>query len=1612
MPHSPLSPHLAFIHSRLPAWLLKATPVQRRTLEQRIRCSHASTRRLALALAPIQDVAGFCRPLLEDALKHWYPDATLPAVDQARVWHLRRDPTWLEAAMQNFDADAQPKLYEDARVIHRSSLDARRFVAGVRNLDLGRRYHCHLAEHIDTDTFRSLLRQQDHAAFAAALSMAHLQGHIDDLGAAIGATVLSGFAEPARQPLHCSFLSLFGCALDGPLLIHIDPQRQLDACLLYLPGHDREPLRQHASLQAAARYLTQLLWQQQERDFFMRYVSLAEQPRFSVRLRATLYPRYPYAQLHAEPPVLEPGERFSWLQRLFPAPTDLWQETLDKNARLHFNHTAWRKDAFSERARTRVERKLADAATLAVPVARRDADAQLARIEGWLGAGLTLLNVAGLFVPGLGEVMMVVGGAQLVDEFLEGVHAANEGDADAAICHLFAVFENLAQFAALGAASRFVEPPGILHGWQRIGDSSQERLWPADLSPFARPRPWPEGQPCDSQGLQRWQGQAWLERNGAALPLQRAADRSWRLAPGKGLKHQPLLQGNGQGTWLLEHDRPLAWDTSTLLEQLGPAASGLDSAQLDQALRCSGYDAATLRKRLLDHHPLPALLLDSLEVFGGKPLPVAGEPQVASVLARDFPGLSPRARAQILAQASARDFLQLQKSGRLPLPIAETARLFLRESRISKALSAFQTTGGTLTDRDTLAFATLQRLPGWTATLGIELREGRLHGAVINRAGPLGKTTKVVVRSADGYTAYDEHDNELSNRGNLFEALLHALPDSERDALGIDVHDAQGLRDRLFDQAARNRWQAATDLGMQPIRPLYRQPSRLPDDPRQGYRLSGRGRGRLSDDELFDQLFPASPGRDREMLRLRLRYQAGDQPGAFARLLEQLQANYQRLDLALQRWVHDPEGIPVGRLEQRRGVRQTVAERIRSAWRREDPDEPSDNIDHVALTLELHQLDQLPTVSVPLPHVRQLTLNGLTLVHDTGLGELLRAFPGVRDLDLGENALSQLPIELGEMSELLTLDLTANNIDLESEHNLAILERLNTLRLLNLTDAVQGLPVAALNRLSRLPSLNWLQADLNELVFDAEHFQALQRWPALRRLQLGQNDIVLNDESRAALAGLNHLEVLHLYDNPLFLAPDVTGWNALQHLDLQNTGINLWPEGLAGLMRREPTALRRLDLSGNVLVDAPDLQGSAYARAIGENQAEFAYSFDNNPFNAAARQRLEQAGFEVHQSPRASGEWSGQWPAELQALVAESAQDPRWQALHALFDRLPGTAEYLQSPAAFDRRMRHVLRTLVAGEGDSDWGRAQLQQQINDLLADAGQQCVDQASLLFQQIETDVQLWQTVSRAEPGAGNEQVAVSAVTGLYRQRLLDARIGELYQARVARRRALGAATTTAQREAAPPLQRDDDISDTLLSEPDFLLDELEMALHARMHLRQRLGLPTQPATIMYDYLARLSEATLQQLAVAVEAQANAANLAQWLIDQRFWPAWLRRLAPDAFEAMAQQWAGASEYFDALASPGGRNGDYAGPPVPEAFIAALERDIGHVPGLVWRLQGRLQRTDLNAAAFAGFDPSLLDRVGGAMLNARQHADAALVRQLTEALLQAHMSTPRQVQ
>lgn len=1611
MPHS-LPSDLAAIHQRMPHWLRQATPPQRALLNARLRQSHRATSQLANAMAGIASVEAFCRPLLNDALARWYPNATLPSVDTAQVLEGTGDGhrtlSWLEAAMQNFDAGTPVTLYASLDAPAPLALDSTVFVSGVRNLDLGQRYQHALGDSVDTDHFRGLLRDQDRAAFAAEMTAARLQGRLDSRGAVLGEAAVAGASElstlSGARPLQCGYLSLFGFALGGPLVVRLEPQGQTEPCLLYLPGDSQGAVRQYRSLQAVGAALTRRLWTPAFRQFFTRYVSHAEQPAFAAKLRDTLYPRYPYAQLHPHPPVLKKGDTFSWIKRLFPSPQDLWQQTLNQNARLTLELTQWNGECFGERARSQVQRTLTDAATLAVPVAQLDASARQARILGWLGVGLSVLNVASFFVPALGQLMLVVGGAQIVDEFLEGVHALDEGDADAAIAHLFDVFENLVQFAVLGAAHGAIEAPGPLQAWTSIPASAGRRLWHTDLTPFTREVPWPAGTRAAANGLQQWQGEQWLELGGKAMPVTPAGEGRWQLAVANGHPHQPVLLGNGDIPWRFEHEQPLGWGAAKLLRRVGGAGPAVTDETLLRALRCSGYSEAAVRRVMVDQLPAPALLLDSLQALDATQAAASVPTSVeAAVLTRDFASLSPRAQSEILAQASAKDLAQLRNSGRLPLPMAETARVYLREARLNRALQRFYQLQGEARDRDSLVLANLLYLPGWTDTVRIELREGRASGPLLAAAGSEGQPLKILVRSDQGYGPLDEQQQPLASPADLYQSLLRALPDATREAINLQIHEPLALRDALFEHASSDRARSAQQLGMAPLRPLFRLPTRLVSDARLGYRLSGRGRGWLTEDELFDSLFPARQG-DRQLLRHRLLQEAGGGAGAFGRLLERLRGARERLDATLDAWINSAYGVPAEDISLRRAARVSASQALRQAWRRENPAASIGDFQHVELMLDARHLGELPTLPDPISHVTQLTLNGRSLRDTQDLGPFLRAFPEVRHLDLASNLLAFIPEQVAELRSLESLDLSENALQIDEEHNLRVLARLTRLRRLNLTDAVDLLPVASVQHLAQLPELYSIQLDLNNLPLEAEHFDAFRNWPALTHLSLGSNDITLTVESRAALSGLNRLQVLFMEENPLQLAPDLTGWNDLRELDLEYTEISDWPAGLYALLDRQPLRLRTLALSGNQLTSAAPLRETAFSQALRAGD-QVTCDLDGNPWSDEALRNLQDAGFEVVPETAHDVAWFQDLPADLEAHRAATEMLPEWEPLYELFNRMRDTPDYIANPARMRARLRRVLEVLAAPAGENDdgvWGRAQLHQQVLDDINDAAQGCVDQASLLFQRIETDVVMWHTAATAELGADSEAVALGAAAGLLRQARLDERVAALYSARVARRRALADAVDDDARQTAPALHADDDLSDEQLTEPDYLLDEIEMALYARMELRQRLGLSEQPEEIMFGGLARLSDVTLGRLAHAVLAEVDAPRLIQWASEQRFWQGWIRRLRPAPFEALAQEWANASEYYTELGEASEGGGAYAGPAVPEGFIQALEQQIGQVPGLTWRVDGVLQRIDLVSSRYSG-ESAVFEQAGRLLLSTRQAAEQALNLEVTQRMVQA---------
>lgn len=104
------------------------------------------------------------------------------------------------------------------------------------------------------------------------------------------------------------------------------------------------------------------------------------------------------------------------------------------------------------------------------------------------------LNVVSMFVPVLGEVMMVVMAGQLLYETLEGSVEWAEGDRRAAKAHLVDVAENLAFIALMAAGGKVLpkliaaKPEPVIEALQPVTlDGGDEKLWRPELSPYKAP---------------------------------------------------------------------------------------------------------------------------------------------------------------------------------------------------------------------------------------------------------------------------------------------------------------------------------------------------------------------------------------------------------------------------------------------------------------------------------------------------------------------------------------------------------------------------------------------------------------------------------------------------------------------------------------------------------------------------------------------------------------------------------------------------------------------------------------------------------------------------------------------------------------------------------------------------------------------------------------------------------------------------------------------------------------------------------------------------------------------------------------------------------------------
>lgn len=1166
----------SFIGKRLAHWFRSANAEQLVVLGDALRCSLVTRQRLSKALAAIQGVDSFAISVLEQALKARYHDdysvrrwkfiagRREPVINQQPVGaHLTevvyQDMPLIEAALRNFTADesvagGQPRGNRllNSRAGRVRPPTAIEFARLCRDIDVGGQYQRHLDDVLQpsqgvpkllADAYRyTLLVDAYEARLKGVLSEQELQLVI---GLCNNGTLgrLDGAPVVARQ------LSLLGCNIEQIVVFDVIDEGLLrnttQRVLLYIPADPNGPWSSFKSLRYLANGLGKRLRSTDYQRFFSRFVRRRDSQRFF----SVVIPGYADLAIWANISLDEH-------MRTYPAPL------------------------FDSLAKARIKQIKDDAAMIAVPVAAVDREVQREHDRRLAAEGWGLLSLAGFFVPVIGAALLAVTAWEMLGEVYHGIEAWHDGDTSEALDHLLSVATDLAVIAATAAGISVVR-----RLWKRSSvvdalvpanlDGGTHKLWDQDLRAYRSETPAP-GATRDAQGVQRLGDHTWIEMDGHHYPVvQRATDGQWQLRERNGLG--PLLCHNNAGAWRLWSEQPAEWeDTYRLFRRLGGRFGELDDDQIDQALSIHGLDANHLRA-LHVHAQAPgaelqdsvlrisldqrirnlirglrageavddATVLQHAQLMPGaaglsdqdlaelawtqrrslfdrvyERMQVTDEPGVA-LLRRVFPSLHAQAASTLMSAANVVDRQRLLESARVPLRMAEAARISVSQVRSARVYEAFVIDTPQNADLARVALGMLIHLQGAPRGVSWRLFEGSLEGPQLLVTEEDSQAFDLVHQQGT-FQLLDAQGSALGEPGELFEVMAAAYDDQQRDAMGISEPFAHNLRVLLGRQALQRRQEVAALLGDRARTRGLRPPQRLADG-RIGYLLSGRGVARST-----------RTGRPRALLAMvRSLYPTfsdaqviawiTDVEGAGLQIEPEVTRLLQELE-TLRDHLHAWEqlGNTASVQEQRRYCRDALV----NCWQRRASVGPSLNEQAVNYRFTLYgaPAGTLPDIpeQVSFAHVFELALLGMDL--QTLPDGFLRVFGNLRILELSGNQLLRLPQSLSQLEHLRELDLFNNQIVLDNEQA-TTLGRCESLEYINLSFNPLGRSFS-LRGLSRLRRLHLRNTGIRALP------QALLGCPDLLLADLRDNQITQLPERFYQSAPWIRRVVL-LADNPL-----------------------------------------------------------------------------------------------------------------------------------------------------------------------------------------------------------------------------------------------------------------------------------------------------------------------------------------------------------------------------------------------------------------------------------------------------------------------------------------------
>ncbi|RAS33942.1 MULTISPECIES: NEL-type E3 ubiquitin ligase domain-containing protein [unclassified Pseudomonas] len=1109
------------IGKRLPDWIRKVPVDQWPVLSQALASSLNCRQRLNTLLARIEGIDRFVASALERALaeRHglrcnahrmrFIAGRREPVINTQPVGvHLTEvvyeEKPLLEVVLRNFTADqtqagGQPagnRLLVPCRVSGRLPT-AIEFAALCRELDLGERYQRHLDSILepadDSQSVKTLLVDACRHAMLVDAHKARQDGRLDDselrlLTAMCREGVLLRLAGDLVEPRR---LTLLGCTLEQVVVLEVIDQGVLfnttRRLLMYIPGDPVAPWTAFDSLNALNRELGHRLRVKSYQGFFSRFVLRRDSQAFFGRAVPVFDDLPVWASFDLKPQL-----------RPYPAPL------------------------FIRLAQSRIRQIKEDAATIAMPVARLDRDAQRAHDQRLAAEGWLLLNVAGLFVPGIGLGLLALTVWEVMGEVYHGLEALHEKDAQEALEHLSNVAIDLATIAAavvgVTAVQRVWSRSAVVDAMlpARLEDGSV-KLWQQDLAPYRSGVP-SAAASRDALGILRLDGAAWVEMDGHHYPVVEADPGQWQLRPRDG--NGPSLRHNGAGAWRVWSEQPAQWDdTRRMFRRLGEPLNQMSDEQIDEVLNIHGLEAEHLRAlHVYGRAPEPGMLdtaercrlaqrirqlvnrlragqqVEDVTVLQhARRLPGASEASdqalaelvwtqrrtllghlydavqasdstASATLRRMFPSLHPRAAQALLAAASGEDRRRLLETGRVSLSLSEAARRSAASTRAVRVFEAFFLDTPQNADLARVVLALLKYLPGAAEGLRWRLFEGSMNGPLL-LATEQGVEPFALVHAYGTFQLIDGQGLAQGNAGELFEVMAAAYSSQQRQAMQIGDPFAHNLRVMLAREAIRRRAEVVSVLS--PLRPgAFRPPQRWAQG-RLGYPLGGSNssgtrtrRANRSLAAMLRDLYPSFS--DEQVAAWAANVQRSRRP--VEDVLSALRQQYTVLQNVLRAWVAQAEG----ETQQDRGnVRDTLI----NGWRRMVTDAEShiDTEDNYRIVIYNNRVGDLPELpaQVSFPHVSDLSLLRLQL--EEVPQSFLLAFPRLRSLDLGGNLLTRLPQPLLQMPHLRQLSLTDNQIVLTISQA-ATLASASTLEYIDLSFN----PLGRTFTLNGLASLRWL----------------------------------------------------------------------------------------------------------------------------------------------------------------------------------------------------------------------------------------------------------------------------------------------------------------------------------------------------------------------------------------------------------------------------------------------------------------------------------------------------------------------------------------------------------